>query len=37
VGLEGLVTYRYLLRGDGHIAGDYASGTSLFTHRDLPL
>jgi glutamate-5-semialdehyde dehydrogenase len=37
VGLEGLVTYRYLLRGDGHIAGDYASGASLFTHRDLPL
>jgi glutamate-5-semialdehyde dehydrogenase len=37
VGLEGLVTYRYLLRGDGHVAGDYASGASLFTHRDLPL
>jgi len=37
VGLEGLVTYRYLLRGDGHIAGDYASGAKLFTHRDLPL
>ncbi len=37
VGLEGLVTYRYLLRGDGHIAGDYASGARLFTHRDLPL
>ena len=37
VGLEGLVTYRYLLRGDGHIAADYASGTRNFTHRDLPL
>jgi glutamate-5-semialdehyde dehydrogenase len=37
VGLEGLVTYRYLLRGDGHVVGDYASGASLFTHRDLPL
>jgi glutamate-5-semialdehyde dehydrogenase len=37
VGLEGLVTYRYLLRGDGHIAADYASGACLFTHRDLPL
>jgi len=37
VGLEGLVTYRYLLRGDGHVAGDYASGASLFTHRELPL
>ena len=37
VGLEGLVTYRYLLRGDGHIAADYASGTRAFSHRDLPL
>ncbi|MBM5793028.1 MAG: glutamate-5-semialdehyde dehydrogenase [Cyanobacteria bacterium M_surface_7_m2_037] len=37
VGLEGLVTYRYLLRGDGHIAADYASGERSFTHRDLPL
>jgi glutamate-5-semialdehyde dehydrogenase len=37
VGLEGLVTYRYLMRGDGHIAADYASGERSFTHRDLPL
>ena len=37
VGLEGLVTYRYLLRGDGHIAADYASGTRSFSHRDRPL
>ncbi|MFM2173836.1 MAG: hypothetical protein RLZZ54_1763 [Cyanobacteriota bacterium] len=37
VGLEGLVTYRYLMRGDGHIAADYASGDRSFTHRDLPL
>ena len=37
VGLEGLVTYRYLLRGDGHIAADYASGTRSFSHRELPL
>jgi glutamate-5-semialdehyde dehydrogenase len=37
VGLEGLVTYRYLLRGDGHIAAHYASGERTFTHRDLPL
>ena len=37
VGLEGLVTYRYRLRGDGHLAADYASGASSFTHRDLPL
>lgn len=37
VGLEGLVTYRYRLRGDGHIAADYASGARSFTHRPLPL
>jgi glutamate-5-semialdehyde dehydrogenase len=37
VGLEGLVTYRYLLRGEGHIAADYASGERRFQHRSLPL
>jgi glutamate-5-semialdehyde dehydrogenase len=36
VGLEGLVTYRYLLRGNGHIAADYAAGGRPFSHRDLP-
>ena len=35
VGLEGLVTYRYRLRGDGHIAADYASGARCFTHVEL--
>ena len=35
VGLEGLVTYKYLLEGQGHIVGDYASGKRVFTHRDL--
>ena len=37
VGLEGLVTYRYRLRGEGHIAADYASGARQFSHRGLPL
>jgi glutamate-5-semialdehyde dehydrogenase len=37
VGLEGLVTYRYRLRGNGHIAADYAAGRRSFTHQDLPL
>ncbi|RPF99189.1 MAG: glutamate-5-semialdehyde dehydrogenase [Prochlorococcus sp. TMED223] len=37
VGLEGLVTYRYRLRGQGHIVEDYANGECMFTHRDLPL
>ena len=36
VGMEGLVTYKYLLEGDGHIVATY-SGTDArsFTHRDL--
>jgi glutamate-5-semialdehyde dehydrogenase len=36
VGLEGLVTYRYQLVGDGHVVATY-SGTAAkaFTHRDL--
>ena len=37
VGLDGLVTYRYRLRGDGHIAGDYAVGERQFSHQDRPL
>ncbi len=37
VGLEGLVTYRYRLRGEGHIAADYANGSRVFTHVDRPL
>lgn len=35
VGLEGLVTYKYLLSGSGNIVGDYASGKRSFTHKDL--
>ena len=35
VGLEGLVTYKYLLDGTGQLVGDYASGKRQFHHRDL--
>ena len=35
VGLDGLVTYKYILTGDGDIVGDYASGEKSFTHRDI--
>ncbi|MGI6722352.1 MAG: glutamate-5-semialdehyde dehydrogenase [Anaerovoracaceae bacterium] len=35
VGLEGLVTYKYRLQGDGHIVGDYASGKKTFKFKDL--
>ena len=34
VGLEGLTTYKYILRGHGHIAGDYrGQNARTFTHR----
>ena len=35
VGLEGLVTYKYLLQGHGQIVGDYASGKAQFHFREL--
>ena len=35
VGLEGLVTYKYKLVGNGQIVSDYATGKSKFTHRDI--
>tara|TARA_Y100001968_G_scaffold325546_1_gene366952 strand:+ start:4653 stop:5963 length:1311 start_codon:yes stop_codon:yes gene_type:complete len=35
VGLEGLVTYKYFLKGDGQIVEDFASGAQIFTHKDL--
>ena len=36
VGLEGLVTYRYRLRGHGHTVAPFARGDQRFSHRDLP-
>lgn len=37
VGLEGLVTTKYLLRGSGQVVADYAGPEARgFTHRDLP-
>lgn len=36
VGLEGLVTYKYQIVGDGHIVATYSgSNAKPFTHRDL--
>ncbi len=35
VGLDGLMTYKYLIEGDGQIVGDYASGKAAFHFRDL--
>ena len=35
VGLDGLVTYKYILEGKGQIVGDYASGKAQFHFREL--
>ncbi|MCR5324472.1 MAG: glutamate-5-semialdehyde dehydrogenase [Lachnospiraceae bacterium] len=35
VGLEGLVTYKYLLHGNGHIVADYAEGRKAFHFKDI--
>ena len=35
VGVEGLLTYRWLLRGDGQVTDGYGPGGRRYTHRDL--
>nr|CAB3220944.1 delta-1-pyrroline-5-carboxylate synthase-like [Phallusia mammillata] len=38
VGAEGLLTYKWIVRGDGHIVRDFvADGTLHFDHIDLPV
>jgi glutamate-5-semialdehyde dehydrogenase len=35
VGLEGLVIYKWILKGSGQIVAPYADGTRSFTHHKL--
>ena len=35
MGIEGLTTYRYKLRGNGHIVAEYSSGVRHFKHKSL--
>jgi len=35
VGLDGLVTYKYKIVGNGNIVADYASGRKSFTHKHI--
>ena len=37
VGLEGLVTYRWLLRGHGHVSASYGPRGTAFRHEKLPV
>jgi glutamate-5-semialdehyde dehydrogenase len=34
VGLEGLLIYKWLMKGNGHIVSDYANGHKSFTHKN---
>lgn len=35
VGLEGLLIYKWKLKGNGHIVSDYANGNKTFTHKKI--
>lgn len=35
VGLEGLLIYKWKLKGNGHIADDYSKGVKAFTHQKI--
>ncbi|MCJ1321226.1 hypothetical protein MMC15_006570 [Xylographa vitiligo] len=39
VGLEGLMIYKYLIKGEGQVSGDYGTGEGqkLWKHESLPL
>jgi delta-1-pyrroline-5-carboxylate synthetase len=38
MGVEGLLTTKWVLVGDGHAAADFAEGGSMhFTHESLPI
>jgi len=36
VGVDGLLTYRWLLHGHGQLTADYGPGGKRFKHRDVP-
>ena len=35
MGIEGLTTYKYKLRGNGHVVADYSAGVRHFKHKSL--
>lgn len=37
VGVEGLLTTKWILNGEGHIVEDFSKGKKEYIHRSLPL
>nr|XP_022341948.1 probable delta-1-pyrroline-5-carboxylate synthase [Crassostrea virginica] len=37
VGVEGLLTFKWILNGEGHIVEDFSKGKKEYVHRPLPL
>lgn len=37
VGLEGLLTTKWVLKGSGHAVTDFSTGIRTYTHKDLAL
>ena len=37
MGVEGLLTTKWILDGDGDTAADYATGLRVFEHEQLPI
>ena len=37
MGVEGLLTTKWILEGDGDTAADYANGLRVFEHEQLPV
>ena len=37
VGVEGLLTTKWILNGEGHIVEDFSKGKKEYVHRPLPL
>ena len=37
VGIEGLLTYKWVLTGTGQAASDFSAGKEKFIHERLPL
>jgi glutamate-5-semialdehyde dehydrogenase len=35
VGVEGLLTFRWILRGSGQVSADYGPGKKRFLHEEL--